>query len=345
MRDESKEWDAYDSKKNPAAGHAECTFSSITGRWSEPRFTESPFLKLHGLAPGLNYGQQVFEGLKACRHPDGGIIVFRPEAHAARMQKSASYMSMPEIPTELFLQCVNLAVTGNAEYVCPHDFNGSLYVRPILFASSVQLAVVPPDEFTFCVYVQHHLGLHGPGDSKALVLDGFDRAATRGVGAAKAGGNYAPVIRWTLKAKQMGFDFLLHLDSKTQSEVEEFSWSAFVGVRRSSEEDATIVLSDSSAIVQSITADCVSELAKSFGWKVERRPVDFDELKNFAEVLAVGTAAGITPVSSIHRPSTGTIFRFDAEGLCYRKLWSALLGIQRGTEADRFGWCSRVCAV
>ncbi|EKG16125.1 Aminotransferase class IV [Macrophomina phaseolina MS6] len=276
-------------------------------------------------------------------------------------------MSMPEIPTELFLQCVNLAVTGNAEYVCPHDFNGSLYVRPVLFASSVQLAVVPPDEFTFCVYVQHHLGLHGPGDSKALVLDEFDRAATRGVGAAKAGGNYAPVIRWTLKAKQMGFDFLLHLDSKTQSEVEEFSWSAFVGVRRSSEEDATIVLSDSSAIVQSITADCVSELAKSFGWKVERRPVsafvrfrcaefanaspslsrqvDFDELKNFAEVLAVGTAAGITPVSSIHRPSTGTIFRFDPEGFCYRKLWSALLGIQRGTEADRFGWCSRVCAV
>lgn len=38
------------------AGHVECTYNEQTECWSEPRFVEEPYLRVHGLAPGLNYG-------------------------------------------------------------------------------------------------------------------------------------------------------------------------------------------------------------------------------------------------------------------------------------------------
>ena len=48
----------------------------------------------------LHYGQEIFEGLKAYRQPDGGIATFRPEQNARRFQRSADRLAMPELPGE-----------------------------------------------------------------------------------------------------------------------------------------------------------------------------------------------------------------------------------------------------
>jgi branched-chain amino acid aminotransferase len=179
---------------------------------------------------------------------------------------------MPEIPEELFMRCVQKAVNLNAEYCCPHDVSGSLYIRPALFGSSCQIGLDPPDEFTFVVYVQPLIAYHGRKAISAMLAEDFDRAATRGTGSAKVGGNYSPVTRWTQMAQKEGYNVLLHVDSKTQTEIEEFSTSGFIGIRND-EGKATIVLSDSKAIIDSITVDCATKLAESFGWQVEKRPV------------------------------------------------------------------------
>ncbi|KAF9873688.1 branched-chain-amino-acid aminotransferase [Colletotrichum karsti] len=260
-------WDVYDSKKNN-----ESRYDVSTGLWSGPEFIESPVLSIHGLAPGLHYGQQVFEGLQARRNPDGDILIFRPDANAARMRRSAAFVSMPEVPDDLFLESVQLAVRMNGEYVCPHEVKGSLYIRPFQFGSSAQIGLDPPDEFLFCVFVQPHIAFHGHGAIKALVLDDFDRAATRGSGAVKVGGNYAPVIRWTSEARKEGYNVLLHLDSQTQTEIDEFSTSGFLGLQ-DTDGAVTLVVATSKAAIESITADCAAQLAATFGWNVQRRAV------------------------------------------------------------------------
>ncbi|WYZ36340.1 hypothetical protein EsH8_XII_000090 [Colletotrichum jinshuiense] len=334
-------WDAYNSKKNDVAGHVECTFNVEEESWTAPRFVKSPFLSIHGLAPGLNYGQQAFEGLQARRSPDGDILIFRPEENAARMKRSATFLSIPHVPEKLFLESVQLAVRCNAEYVCPHNVNGSLYIRPLLFGSGVQIGLDPPDDFTFCVYVQPHISFHGHGSIKALVIDDFDRAATRGSGAVKVGGNYAPVMRWTSFAKQSGYNVLLHLDSQTQTEIDEFSTSGFIGIRNDGHQ-TTLVVADSKAAIESITSDSAAKLARSLGWTVEKRVVRFNELATFSEVLAAGTAAGLVPVSCIRRESTNQTYDFLPDGPHYQKLWTKLQGIQNGTLEDEFKWCTKL---
>nr|Q9Y885.1 RecName: Full=Aminotransferase TOXF; AltName: Full=TOX2 HC-toxin biosynthesis cluster protein TOXF [Bipolaris zeicola]AAD45321.1 putative branched-chain amino acid aminotransferase [Bipolaris zeicola] len=340
-------WDVYDSKLNNVHGHVECRYTAQTGYWSDPCFVQSPFLSVHGLAPGLNYGQQVYEGIQARRTARNEILIFRPGASADRMAKSATAVSMPPVPYELFVRSVHMAVALNADYVPPHDFHGSMYIRPCQFGSSCQIGLQPPDEFIFCVFVQPHIALHGHGSLRALIAEDFDRAATRGTGHVKIGGNYAPVIRWTQSAKKEengGWDVLLHVDSKTQTRIDEFSTSAFIGTKYAEEqnEPPQIILPESAAAIQSITSDSVAWLAKSFGWNIVKQPVTIDELASLSEVMAVGTAAGLVPVSCIRHNSTNRTFEFPSAGPMYRQLKETLDNIQRGRSSDSFGWCEKL---
>lgn len=242
-------------------------------------------------------GQQVYEGLQGMKSPhpsyhnsdiltyssarrtsDNEILIFRPAVHAARINRSAAAVSLPAVPEALFLACVHAAVAQNAAYVPPHDFAGSLYIRPLLFGAGAQIGLDASDETLFCVFVQPHMAFHGAGALRALVAEDFDRAATRGTGAVKVGGNYAPVMRWTREARRDGWGVLLHLDSRTQTYIDEFSTSSFIGIREGPPRDGTpapptVVVAHSAAAIESVTADCVAQLARSFGWAVERRLV------------------------------------------------------------------------
>ncbi|CAI6312094.1 unnamed protein product [Periconia digitata] len=342
------QWDKYSTKRNNVNGHCECKWTPETG-WSEPEFVTSPYLQLHGLAPGLHYGQHVYEGLQARRTQDNNILIFRPEANAQRMQQGAEAISMPAVPEELFLKAVHLAVARNAEFVPPADYTGSLYIRPLEFGSGCQIGLDQPDEYMFCVFVHPQgIDLYGNGTLRALVCEDFDRAATRGTGSFKVGGNYAPVMKWSREAKKPengGWGVLLHVDSKTQTYIDEFSSSGFIALSTALDPDTqcertTVVLATSPAALESITAVTVSELASSFGWEVVKRQVSLDELTNFSEVLAVGTAAGLVSVSLIRHESTDRDFKFVENGPGYQKLSKMLKDIKHGRVLDTFGWCA-----
>lgn len=214
---------------------------------------------------------------EAFRAPNGDVNLIRPEWHAARMAHSAALVSIPPVPEDHFLACVQLAVGHNAEYVPPHDCDAMLYIRPVVFGSGPCLSLNPPDEFLFCVFVAVAGAFHGAEPIRALVLDRFDRAAPRGTGSGKVCGNYAPVMRWSQMAKQEGFGITLHLDSQTRTEIEEFSTSAFVGISIVADPDGdsmvTLAIPDTQNVVNSVSCDNVQHLARSFGWRVERRPV------------------------------------------------------------------------
>lgn len=296
------------------------------------------------MAPGLNYGQQCYEGLKAYRTPgDKSIQIFRPDQNAKRMQHSAEYISIPPVPVEVFQKCVEAAVSLNAGFVPPHDTGAAMYIRPLLIGSSAQLGLSPPQEYTFCVYVMPTGVYHGVHPVAALILEEYDRAAPKGTGSAKVGGNYAPVLRWSEKARNEGYGITLHLDSATRSVVDEFSTSGFIGVLGSPDKgDVTIVVPDSTEIIQSVTSDSVCDIARSLGWKAEKRAIHYDEFKNFTEVMAAGTAAALVPIKSITAKSKGAKFTYQGEGdepgpVCV-KLLEQLKGIQQGKVEDKFNW-------
>ncbi|CAI7604567.1 unnamed protein product [Penicillium pancosmium] len=338
------DWNDIGFKVRDVNGHVECHFStSGNGQWSRPRFVASPFLNIHGMAPGLNYGQQVYEGLKAFRHAGNSkITIFRPDRNAKRMQHSAAVVSIPPVPEDLFQECVALAVGANAEFVPPHESGAAMYVRPLLFGSSAQLGLSPPDGYTLAVFVMPTGVYHGAHAVDALILEDFDRSAPHGTGDAKVGGNYAPVLRHSDKARNEGFGITLHLDSATRSEIDEFSTSAFAGVRRDGDV-VTIVQPDSRNAIDSVTAASVADIAQKLGYKVEKRRVGYEELGQFDEVFASGTAAALVPVRSITMRSRGDKFEYQSgekgEGgeVCV-KLLQTLRGIQSGGIADDMNW-------
>lgn len=293
------------------------------------------------MAPGLNYGQQAYEGIKAFRTPENRLAIFRPSQNAKRMAHSASFISIPPVSEELFLKSCHLAVALNAEYVPPHHTGAAMYIRPLLFGSSAQLGLNPPEEYTFCVFVLPVGVYHGVHPVDALILEEFDRAAPEGTGSAKVGGNYAPVLRWSEQARKEGFGITLHLDSKSRTVIDEFSTSGFIGVKQEGEK-FTVVVPDSKNVIKSVTSDSICEIAKSFGWQVEKRPIEYGELSSFTEVLAAGTAAALVPIKSITMRSKEDKFMYqdgeDEPGPACVRLLKTLKGIQQGKIKDSFGW-------
>ena len=156
------------------------------------------------------------------------------------------------------------------------------------------------------------------------------------------------MLRHSDKARNQGYGITLHLDSATRSEIDEFSTSAFIGVKQDGD-TVTVVHPDSPNAIDSVTAASVSEIARSFGYRVEKRRVRYDELSDFDEVFAAGTAASLVAIRSISRLSRGDKFEYrcgdQGQGgeICV-KLLQALRGIQNGSVADSFGWTSEVHA-
>ncbi|EMC91119.1 hypothetical protein BAUCODRAFT_39252 [Baudoinia panamericana UAMH 10762] len=339
------DWDDIGFKVREVNGHIESTYNRTSGKWSTPKFVEDPFLRIHGMAPGLNYGQQTFEGLKAFRSPDDqAITLFRPRQNAERQAYSASFISIPEVPVDHWLHCVHLAVSLNAEFVPPHRTSAAMYVRPLVFGSNAQLGLNPCEEYMFVVYVMPTGVYHGINPVAALILEDFDRAAPDGTGSAKVGGNYAPVLRFSQRAYGEGFGITLHLDSKTRTEIDEFSTSAFIGVKGNPETGCTLVVPDSKNVIKSVTGDSVCQIAQSWGWKVEKRPIKYEELPEFDEVIAAGTAAALVPIKSITMRSRNDKFEYhkgrkeDEPGPAIVKLLAQLKGIQLGKVKDQWGW-------
>ncbi|SPC62603.1 related to branched-chain amino acid aminotransferase [Ustilago sp. UG-2017b] len=365
------DWEKLGFKERDVNGLVRVRYKD--GKWANLEISKDHHLNIHAAAPCLNYGQQAFEGIKAFRSANGSVKVFRPQENWSRMNLSARMASMPELPEELFLEAIKVAVALNLEYVPPYKKNasgGALYIRPLLIATGPMLMLGAPDEFTFLVWVTPVGSLYGSGAEipavDGFVLDTFDRSAPMGTGHTKLGGNYTPVFGPTAQAKKQGYPITLHLDSATHTNVDEFSTSNALAIQKEGDE-TTLVVPESTSILRSVTKVSVVEIAEKLcGWKVELRQVAFEELKQnkFAEFMAAGTAAGITPVRSMsynsHKPqlqheklskegpkytlpAENKIVRIDfgdgkTAGECSQRLFDELTSYQCGDQEDKFGW-------
>ena len=214
----------------------------------------------------------LFEGCKAFRCKDGKVRVCNLDANAARLKTGSERLVMPEVPPQMFNDAVDWAVRTNAEFVPPYGTGGSLYIRPFLLGSGPILGLQPASEFTFMVSVTPVGNYFGGGAVQgvhASVSAAFDRAAPRGTGSVKAGGNYAADLLPLQLAKADGFGTTLYLDSNEQKYIEEFSVSNFIGISA----DGAYCTPASGSILPSITNKMLMQLATDEGLDVQPREV------------------------------------------------------------------------
>ncbi|MGQ9619751.1 MAG: branched-chain amino acid aminotransferase [Bacteroidales bacterium] len=308
------------------------------GKWCEPEVTDSEHISIHMAATALHYGQEAFEGLKAYMGKDGKIRLFRWEENAKRMIWSARGVYMAEVPVELFREAVFTAVRLNKKFVPPYGSGASLYIRPLLLGSGAEVGVKPSSEYLFMVFVTP-VGPYFKNGIKPvdmLITRDVDRAAPMGTGSFKIGGNYAASLRAIMAAKEGGYATAIFLDAREKKYIDECGPANFFGIKNN-----TYITPKSESILNSITNMSLITIAAEAGMKIERRKILVEELSEFEEAGACGTAAVITPIAKIFDPGTNKIYKFCKDGKPGKitlKLYNRLIAIQYGDEPDPFGW-------
>ncbi|WP_426623729.1 branched-chain amino acid aminotransferase [Leifsonia sp. McL0607] len=320
---------------------------SAKGGWHRPRVSPYGPIQLDPSAAVLHYAQEVFEGLKAYRHADGSIWSFRPEANAARMQRSAYRLALPELPVEHFLDALKQLVAVDGDWV-PDREETSLYLRPFMFAKEAFLGVRPANKVAFYLIASPAGAYFSSGVAPVSIWlsDHWSRAGKGGTGAAKTGGNYASSLLPQAEAAEHGCAQVLFLDSMEGKYVEELGGMNVVLVYK----DGTVVTPESDSILEGITLDSVLQLARDRGHTVERRRVTIDEWRDgvesgdIVEAFACGTAAVITPIGEL-KSDTFTVGDITAPpGELTMSLRKELTDIQYGRERDRHNWMMRLDA-
>ncbi|HOB03680.1 MAG TPA: branched-chain amino acid aminotransferase [Propionibacteriaceae bacterium] len=323
---------------------ARATWTAERG-WHDLSIEAVQPLQMHPAAGVFHYAQEIFEGMKAYRRPDGGVNLFRPEKNAARFAQSAVRMSMPPLPVEDFVDSVTDLVALDQAWVPDAEGEQSLYIRPFMIADETFLGVRAAKRYTYAV-VTTPAGPYYPDPVKLWVTPSYTRAAPGGTGAAKCGGNYAASLAAAAEAQQHGCGQVLWLDGAEHRWVEECGTMNILFVTRDGD---LVTPALSGTILDGVTRDSILTIAPEVGLRTVERKVEFAEVLAgvregaIAEVLACGTAAVITPISGFATPEGDDVMVGDgAAGEQTRALRNRLLDIQYGRADDPYGWTHQV---
>lgn len=312
------------------------------GEWSPLTSESDDNITISALSGALHYGLEAFEGLKAFRGVDGKVRLFRPDENAKRLKRSADFLGIASPEADMFMEACKRAVIENIDFLPPYESRASMYLRPFLIGVEPQIDLVSSKEVLFAVAAIPVGAFSGKNltPARMLLARDHDRAAPLGTGSYKIGGNYAASMLAGTKAKKEGFASILYLDSAERKYIDEFSSSNFFAIKGNS-----YVTPDSLSVLPSITNKTLIQLAEDFGMKVERRKVTVEELKDFDEVGACGTAVVITPVWEIVDKALGITYKTgdkESAGAVSSKLYNKLTGIQYGEESDSHSWCLEI---
>ncbi|MET7368668.1 branched-chain amino acid aminotransferase [Streptomyces sp. NPDC005566] len=324
------------------------TISWTEGRgWHDAQLVPYGPLSIDPANMTLHYAQEIFEGLKAYRQSDGTVATFRPEANAARFQRSAARLAMPELPAETFIAACDALVQQDKDWVPAHGGEESLYLRPFMIASEVGLGVRPANSYLFLV-IASPAGAYFPGGVKPVSIwlsQDRVRAVPGGMGDAKTGGNYAASLLAQAEAAAKGCDQVAYLDAVEHTWVEELGGMNLYFVYDQEDGGKRIVTpSLTGSLLAGVTRDSLLTVARDLGYASEEGRVSIDQWRDdtangtLTEVFACGTAAVITPVGTVKSADGEWVQGDGTPGEVTLRLRERLLDIQRGIAEDTHGW-------
>lgn len=314
--------------------------------WHDARIVPYQNLSLDPACMVFHYAQEMFEGLKAYRTPTGEIQLFRPDKNIERMNNTNTRLCIPHLEPSDVLDALKALVSVEKEWV-PCEEGTSLYIRPFIIATDVQLGVHPSKSYKFMIILSP-VGSYYPEGIKPVkifVEREYVRAVKGGTGYAKVGGNYACSLIGQEKAEQMGYSQVLWLDGIEHKYIDEVgAMNVFFVI------DGTVVtpaLEEGNILPGVTRASCI-QLLKSLGYKVEERKLSLDEVIDaynggkLNEAFGTGTAAVVSPMGLLDTGDLKMVINGGEIGEIAKKLYDTLTGIQWGRLEDSFDWTVKV---
>lgn len=313
--------------------------------WHDARIVPYGPISLDPSAMVLHYGQEVFEGMKAYRTPQGEIVMFRPDMNLKRLNNSCERMSMPQVDAQFVLEAIATLVKIDQEWI-PDGEENALYIRPFIIATEAALGVRASMEYKLMVILSP-VGAYYPEGIHPVsiyVEQQFVRAVRGGTGEVKTSGNYASGIKAQEVAKTKGFSQVLWLDGKEHKYIEEVgSMNVFFKVNG---EIITPALTGS--ILPGVTRDSVITLLRDWGYSVIERLISVEELFEASaqglleEAFGTGTAAVISPIGSLSLGDLNTEISGGETGELSHRLYETITALQRGKLEDSHHWAYKV---
>lgn len=314
--------------------------------WHDARIVPYQNLSLDPACMVFHYAQEMFEGLKAYRTADGSIQLFRPDKNIERMNNTNERLCIPRLEPSDVLDAIKALVSVEKDWV-PTKEGTSLYIRPFIIATDVQLGVHPSKSYKLMIILSP-VGSYYPEGIKPVkifVEREYVRAVKGGTGFAKIGGNYACSLIGQEKAEQMGYSQVLWLDGIEHKYIDEVgAMNVFFVI------DGTVVtpeLDDGNILPGVTRASCI-QLLKKLGYKVEERRLSLAEVEEaykagkLDEAFGTGTAAVVSPIGLLDTGDMKMTVNNGEIGAIAQKLYDTLTGIQWGKTADGFGWTVKV---
>lgn len=313
--------------------------------WHRPRIEPYGPIPICPAAKCLHYAQEVFEGLKAYRSPQDEILLFRPRDNLRRLNQSCDRMCIPNIDEDFALKAMKKLINLEKDWI-PKEKDTSLYVRPFIFANDNALGVHASEHYIFAI-ILCPVGAYYPEglNPVSIYVESQDvRAVKGGTGMAKTGGNYAASLRAGEVAEEKGFTQVLWLDAVERKYVEE------VGAMNVMFKVGDRILTPdlNGSVLDGITRRSSIALLKSWGFVVEERRIDIEELFDAAkagvleEAWGCGTAAVISPIGSLSWQETSVDINGGSIGELTQKLYNNLTDIQWGRAEDQFDWVMKI---
>lgn len=313
----------------------ECDY--IDGNWTNPTIKPYQAISFEPSASVFHYGQAIFEGMKAYKDENDEVWLFRPVKNFERINKSAVRMAIPEFPESLFFDALKKLINLDREWVKKGE-GRSLYIRPFIIGNEYAIQAVPSKNYKFMI-ICAPATLYYTKKLKVLVADKYSRAASGGVGFAKAAGNYAGQFYPTNLAKDKGFDQIVWTDSNEHKYLEEAgTMNIFFRI-----DNNLITAPVTDTILDGVTRKSIIQIAKDQGINVEIKKLSIDELKSSAkngslkEIFGAGTAAVVSEIKGFQHKEE--YFELNVQDDSYAtRLKENLTGIQTNILEDPHNW-------
>ena len=314
--------------------------------WHDERIIPYQNFSLDPASMVFHYAQEIFEGLKAYRTPDGHIQLFRPQKNIERMNRTNERMCIPAVNPDDVLTAIKTLVKVDADWV-PTKEGTSLYIRPFIFATDPHLGVHVSKTYIFCIILSPVAAYYDAGldPVKIFIETEYVRAVRGGTGFTKCGGNYAASLIGQKKAEELGYAQVLWLDGVEHKYIDEVgAMNVFFVI------DGEVITPtlETGSILPGVTRMSCIELLRSWGYKVTERRlavqevIDAQKAGKLDEAFGTGTAAVISPIGELNDNGEKLIVNGGKIGAIAQKLYDNLTGIQWGKLEDKMGWTVRV---
>lgn len=275
------------------------TAEYLDGEWQNAEIVPFGKLQINPAAHSINYGQSLFEGMKAYRNPQGNPQLFRPLVNHKRLCRTALRLCMPTLPEEIFMGALTEIVRLDKEWI-PTKLGSALYIRPIYLADDEYIGVKASNKFKFVV-ITCPVGPYYSEPVNVLVSEKYVRAFDGGVGCFKAAGNYAPTLLPAKEANARGYHNMLWMNGKNPDLIEEIGTMNVFFVMG----DQVVTPRLNGNILEGVTRDSVITILKDKGIKIIEKELSIKEVLscyekgNLKEAFGAGTAANIAHIAKI----------------------------------------------